>query len=227
MRTRCSLFAICLSAVLVSNDAQASRQWREIQGRTVRGTFQQLQAGQALIQTQSQLIQIPFWSLIPDDQKFIARCMREGRQNEEIPGITDGPREWLIGGHPVTGQLLEVADSTLFIVVNGERNEFAFDELSGRDIEYAQSWVPPAGQQTRIEDGDRLVAEATTVSPGHSAGDGSSGAVESAPASLSAGTAKTPERSSFQLIVTVLVCLMASGWRLLRRFLNSESQVDF
>ena len=93
MQLRLAMLALVFaSATFSATDARANRLWHDVNGGKVRGTLKELKASKAAIQTSSQMVRIPFWNLMPEDQKFIARRMREWRRNDQVPGITDSPR---------------------------------------------------------------------------------------------------------------------------------------
>lgn len=222
------LLTVLAAATLSPTDAQANRLWHDVNGGKVRGTFKELRASKALIQTSTQMIRIPFWNLMPDDQKFIARRMREWRQNDLVPGITDTPRGWLIENKAVTGQLMEVEDPALWIVVKGRRRKFSFDQLSPSDVEYAREWTPPLVQKTSIDHWDPFVSsDSNTVAANANAEADVPAAAEAAPVTASAEASPLLTRNSIRLGITVIVCLTAFGWRILRRFVRSDPELDF
>lgn len=229
MQLRLAMLALVFaSATFSATDARANRLWHDVNGGKVRGTFKELRASKASIQTSSQMVRIPFWNLMPEDQKFIARRMREWRRNDQVPGITDSPREWMIDDRTVTGQLLEVEEPSVWIVVKGRKRRFSFDQLSGSDLEYARKWAPPLVQKGSIDRWDPFVSSDSNsaADEANSEADGLA-AAETPPVLASAEATPLLTRNSIRLGITVIVCLAAFGWRVLRRFVNSDPELDF
>lgn len=224
------LLAVLAAATLsFPSPARANHLWHDVNGGKLRGTFRELQSTKAVIQTSSKLVRIPFWNLIPEDQKFIARRMREWRQNDRVPGITDSPREWVIQGQHVVGQLLEVAGQELSIVVAGRKHQLSFEDLSPADIKYAQNWTQPVVQKSRVDRWDPFVTSPTDeAEPDETVADEESSPVSAQSASTVVAAETSPwwTRQTIRLTVTVLVCLTAFGWRVLRRFLPREVDAE-
>lgn len=228
MPLRLAMLAIVFaSATFFTTDAQANRLWHDVNGGKVRGTFKELKASKASIQTSSQMVRIPFWNLMPEDQKFIARRMREWRRNDQVPGITDTPREWMIDDRTVTGQLLEVEEPSVWIVVKGRKQKFSFEQLSGGDVEYARTWAPPLVQKGSIDRWDPFVSSDSESADEANAETDELAAAEAPPVLASEEAAPLLTRNSIRLGITVIVCLAAFGWRVLRRFVNSDPELDF
>jgi hypothetical protein len=231
MRLRLLLTFAFLSTVTLLSPATclANRTWHDIHGGNLRGTFKGLNEQKAEIQTSSQLVRIPFWNLTTEDQKFIARRMRDRRQNDKVPAISEAPRDWQIGGRSLTGQLLRVEGQKLWIVIAGRENQFSMDQLSAADAEHARNWTEPIVQKTRHDRWDPFVESESTAED--DSGSSETAAAETDAATISASS--VPAESSswlthrfFRLGVTVLVCLLAFAWRILRRVLRPGQKLD-
>ena len=219
------LFAVLVASALHSpSSCLANRNWHDIHGGALRGIFKGLEEQLAVIQTSSRLVRIPFWNLTTEDQKFIARRMRDWRQNDKVPAIAAEPRVWVIEGRTVTGQLLRVDGQEMWIVVDGRRRNFSLNQLSEADAEHARSWTEPIIQKTIHERWDPFVTPAaqpaeTAILP--------AAAAELASPDTTAASSTWLTHRTFRLGITVLVCLTAFAWRVARRVLRPGPELDF
>jgi hypothetical protein len=222
-----SVAVLLVTALLSPSLCLANRTWHDIHGGDLRGTFKGLEEQKAVIQTSTRLVRIPFWNLTTEDQKFIARRMRDWRQNDKVPTIAANPRDWLIDGRTVAGQLLRVEGQELWIVIDGRKRQFSLDQLSDADAEHARSWTQPIIQKTSVDRWDPFVATETQPAAKEVSPEAEVAAVESAAPNATAASSTWLTHRSFRLGITALVCLTAFAWRILRRVLRSGPKLDF
>lgn len=218
--------AVIATPLLAPSLCLANRTWHDIHGGNLRGTFKELKEQKAEIQTSSQLVRIPFWNLTTEDQKFIARRMRDRRQNDKVPAIAAAPRDWVIDERTVSGQLLRVEEQNLWIVVDGRKRQFSMNQLSEADATHARDWTEPIIQKTSHERWDPFVKADPEPADSTVPSELADAAAPSSPAGSAESSSWLTHRS-FRLGITALVCLTAFTWRILRRVLRSGPELDF
>jgi hypothetical protein len=229
IRLLLTLAILVVGTLLTPAVCLANRTWHDIHGGNLRGTFRGISEQKAEIQTSSQLVRIPFWNLTTEDQKFIARRMRDWRQNDKVPAISDAPREWRIDDRNVTGQLLRVEGEKLWIVVEGRGKQFSMDQLSEADVKHARNWTEPIVQKTRHDKWDPFVPSETesVVTELADTGPDTAEQVTAAGPAPGAGSTAWLSHRTFRLAFTVLVCVLAFAWRILRRVVRPGPKLDF
>ena len=139
-------FVIFLSGL--TNEAHAQfRTWHDVRGGTIRSRFEGMNENRVIIRHDTKSIEIPFWNLMPDEQRFIAHRFADG---ETLPPITDAPRDWTLqDGRNIRGQLLKTNASQVVLVIDAVEHSFAWRDLSPDDRKYAKDWPGPVKTPTR------------------------------------------------------------------------------